>query len=268
MRRRQEGWRAGAGGQGTEGRHKPPPASGGVSSAAAPGRRGVPAAPPPAAAAAGSPAPAGALPGAAAGAPCADGQTDVDKATPTWPPGWGPSCPPPAPVPTHLLWLKSSSRCSSRWLRDSRTGFGNFLGWMRPPWPSVAMVREGTSPPSPSAGVAGVSGGWGHHGVGSPSPLGSLSPRGPPRPSTHPAPRCSSGRCCHPGKGKERGHTGTLSRSLAPCPAWAGDTAGDTFSRRQSRGFCGAGPLSPHGCHPPAPRVSLPCGGWVQGRES
>lgn len=147
--------------------------------------------------------------------------------------------PPPAPVPTHLLWLKSSSRCSSRWLRDSRTGFGNFLGWMRPPWPSVAMVREGTSPPSPSAGVAGVSGGWGHHGVGSPSPLGSLSPRGPRRPGTHPAPRCSSGRCCHPGKGKEPGHTGTLSRSLAPCPAWAGDTAGDTFSRRQSRGSVG-----------------------------
>lgn len=85
---------------------------------------------------------------------------DFNGATPTWPPSWGLSRPhAPGPIPAHLLWLKSSSRCSSRWLWDSRTGFGTFLGWMRPPWPSVAMSGERTSLPSPSGGVAGVTGG-------------------------------------------------------------------------------------------------------------
>ena len=152
------GRRAGTDGRGTEGRHKPLQASGGVSSAAAPGRRGVPAAPPSAASAAGSPAPAGARLCAGAGYPCRDGQTDINVATPTWPPGRGLSHPhDPGPILGHLLWLKSSSRCSSRWARDSRMGFGTFLGWMRPSWTSVATSKERTSLLSPSGGVAGIS---------------------------------------------------------------------------------------------------------------
>lgn len=42
---------------------------------------------------------------------------------PTQPPSWRQARP-----YAHLLWLKSSSRCRSRWLRDSRIGFGTFLG--------------------------------------------------------------------------------------------------------------------------------------------